>query len=92
VRLRQQGALIMNHTLPGPVVDQETAYLFVDLSNLWYGLRADAVRHGDPEWAVRIHAGNLRRILAAGRAVGEAILVANTASYLVGRFLWPGVF
>jgi hypothetical protein len=67
----------MNHTLPGPVVDQETAYLFVDLSNLWYGLRADAVRHGDPEWAVRIHAGNLRRILAAGRAVGEAILVAN---------------
>jgi len=29
------------------------------------------------EWAVRAHAGNLRRILAAGRTVGDSVLVAN---------------
>ena len=55
----------------------EVAYLFVDFSNLWYGLRAEAVRKGDPDMAIRIHAANLRRVLAAGRDVRDAVLVAN---------------
>ena len=55
----------------------EVAHLFVDFSNLWYGLRAEALRRGDPDLAVRIHAGNLRQVLSAGRTVGDAVLVAN---------------
>ncbi len=55
----------------------EVAYLFVDLSNLWYGLRTEAERRGDPDRAVRMNAENLYRVLAAGREVGEAVLVAN---------------
>jgi hypothetical protein len=57
----------------------EVVHLFVDLSNLWYALRAEAARRGDPDWAVRLHSANLRRVLAAGRPVGEAVLVANSA-------------
>ena len=56
---------------------EEVAYLFVDFSNLWYSIRAEAARRGDPDRAVRAHAANLRRVLAAGRAVGDAVLVAN---------------
>ena len=55
------------------------AHLFVDFSNLWYGVRSEATRRGDPDWAVRLHSDNLRRVLAAGRTVGEAVLVANKA-------------
>jgi hypothetical protein len=56
---------------------EEAAYLFVDLSNLWYAVRAEAGRRGDPDWAVRIHVANLRRVLAAGRKVAGSVLVAN---------------
>lgn len=56
---------------------EEVAHLFVDFSNIWYATRAEAARRGDPEWAVRVHAGNLRRILAGGRQVGDSVLVAN---------------
>ena len=38
----------------------DVAYLFVDFSNLWYAIRAEAARRGDPEWAVRLHAANGR--------------------------------
>jgi hypothetical protein len=55
----------------------EVAYLFVDLSNVWYGLRAEAERRGDSDRAVRMHAENLYRVLAAGREVAGAVLVAN---------------
>ena len=55
----------------------EVAYLFVDFSNIWHGIRAEAYRRGDPDLAVRIHAGNLRRVLTAGRDVRGAVLVAN---------------
>ncbi len=63
---------------PRPAAE-EVAYLFVDFSNLWYAIRAEAARRGDPDWAVRAHATNLRRVLAAGREVGDAVLVANRA-------------
>ena len=56
---------------------EEIAYLFVDFSNLWYSIRAEAARRGDPDRAVRAHAANLRRVLAAGREVGDAVIVAN---------------
>lgn len=55
----------------------EAVHLFVDLSNLFYGARAESERRGDPAWAVRLHAGNLHRVLAAGRRVANARLVAN---------------
>ena len=58
---------------------EEVVHLFVDFSNLWYGLKSEASRRGDPEWAVRFHAANLRHVLAAGRPVGTAVLVANSA-------------
>ncbi len=58
-------------------VTGEVAHLFVDFSNLWYATRAEAVRRGDPELAVRVHAANLGRILAGGRQVGDSVLVAN---------------
>jgi|BarGraNGADG00212_1021973.scaffolds.fasta_scaffold53558_2 hypothetical protein len=32
---------------------EEAAYLFVDFSNLWYAVRAEAARRSDPEWAVQ---------------------------------------
>jgi hypothetical protein len=57
--------------------NEEAAYLFVDFSNLWYAVRAEATRRGDSEWAVRIHADNLWRILAGGRRVAGSMLVAN---------------
>lgn len=56
---------------------EDVAHLFVDLSNLWYAIRAEAARRGDPEWAVRLHAANLRHILAGGRPVADSVLVAN---------------
>jgi hypothetical protein len=58
---------------------EDRAHLFVDFSNLWYAVRAEAARRGDPDRAIRLHAGHLCRILAAGRAVGDAVLVANRA-------------
>src|SRR5450759_2391418 len=70
----------------------EVAYLFVDLSNVWYGLRAEAERRGDSDRAVRMHAENLYRVLAAGREVGGAVLVANRTvpeavlRHFLGRF------
>jgi hypothetical protein len=56
---------------------EEVAHLFVDLSNVWYATRSEASRRGDPDWAVRIHADHLHRIMAAGRRVGDSVLVAN---------------
>ena len=57
----------------------EVAYLFVDFSNFSHGIRDEAARRGDPVWAVRAHAANLRRVLAGGRLVKDAVLVANRA-------------
>jgi hypothetical protein len=67
---------------------EEVAHLFVDFSNIWYATRAEASRRGDPEWAVRIHADNLHRILAGGRRVRDAVLVANReiAPSVLGHF------
>jgi hypothetical protein len=56
---------------------EDVAHLFVDFSNLWYAIRAEATRRGDPDWAVRLHAANLRHILAGGRPVADSVLVAN---------------
>jgi hypothetical protein len=56
---------------------EDVAYLFVDFSNLWYAIRAEAIRRGDPDRAIRLHAGNLRHILAGGRPVADSVLVAN---------------
>ena len=56
---------------------EEVAHLFVDFSNVWYATRSEASRRGDPDRAVRIHADHLYRILAAGRRVGDSVLVAN---------------
>ena len=67
----------MTQTAQPRTTSEEVAYLFVDFSNLWYSIRAEAVRRGDPDRAVRAHAANLRRVLAAGRGVGDAVLVAN---------------
>lgn len=55
----------------------DIAHLFVDFSNLWYAVRREANRRGDPDWAVRLHAGNLHRIMAGGRPVGDSVLVVN---------------
>lgn len=67
----------MAQALPVQPAAEEVAHLFVDFSNLWYATRAEATRRGDPDWAVRIHAANFRRILAGGRQVGHSVLVAN---------------
>ena len=67
----------MASTVQLPQAAGEVAHLYVDFSNLTYALRAEAIRRGDPDRTVRVHAGNLRRILAAGRRVGDAMLVAN---------------
>ena len=56
---------------------QDVAHVFVDFSNLWYAIRAEAIRRGDPAWAVRLHAANLRHVLAGGRPVVDSLLVAN---------------
>lgn len=56
---------------------EEAAHLYVDFSNLWYAIRAEAARRGDPEGTVRLHAANLRHILAGGRPVADSVLVAN---------------
>jgi hypothetical protein len=61
------------------VQNEGVAHLFVDFSNLWYALRAESARRGDPEWAARFHAANLRLALAAARPVGQAVMVANRA-------------
>jgi len=55
----------------------DVAHLFVDFSNLIYAVRAEAIRRGDPDRAVRVHAANLHHVLAGGRPVGDAVLVAN---------------
>ncbi len=65
--------------MTGSNATSEVVHLFVDFSNLWYALRAEAARRGDPGWAVRFHSGNLRRVLAAARPVGASVLVANRA-------------
>jgi hypothetical protein len=62
---------------PAPGATAEAAYLFVDFSNLWYAIRGEATHRGDADRAVRVHAANLRRVLAAGREVADAVLVAN---------------
>jgi hypothetical protein len=67
----------MTPALPVRPTAEEVAHLFVDFSNVWYATRSEASRRGDPEWAVRIHANHLHRILAAGRRVGDSVLVAN---------------
>jgi len=67
----------MTRVMDGHSTTEEAAYLFVDFSNLWYAVRAEAARRGDPEWAVRIHADNLWRVLAGGRQVAGSVLVAN---------------
>ena len=56
---------------------EEVAHLFVDFSNVWYATRSEASRRGESDWAVRIHAAHLHRIMAAGRRVGDSVLVAN---------------
>ena len=56
----------------------DDALLFVDFSNLWYAVRAEATRRGDAESAIRIHAGHLQRMMAAGRPIADSVLVANS--------------
>ena len=54
-------------------------HLFVDFSNLWYGARDEAVRRREPRHLLRISAEGLFRVMAAGRPVASATLVANAA-------------
>ncbi|MFN8619567.1 MAG: NYN domain-containing protein [Chloroflexota bacterium] len=56
---------------------EASAHVFVDLSNLWYGARAAAERIKEPVYAVRLMAEPLARVLAGGRPVGSAVIVAN---------------
>jgi hypothetical protein len=52
-------------------------HLFLDLSNITCGARDAAAREGDDSFRVRLHAQNLYRLMAAGRPVASATLVAN---------------
>lgn len=62
---------------PPPPPPRERAHIFVDLSNLWYGARAEAERRQEPLWAIRLMAAPLIQVLAGGRQVASAWIVAN---------------
>jgi hypothetical protein len=56
---------------------ERPVHLFLDFSNITCGARAAAVRAGDDPSRVRLHAESLFRLMAAGRPVASATLVAN---------------
>ncbi len=61
---------------PAPTVEP-VVHLFVDLSNVYLGAQASAVDFEEYGPAVRLSAENLHRVMAAGRPVASATLVAN---------------
>lgn len=69
----------MSFIQQAPDVSGDPVHLFVDWSNLWYAMREEARRRGDPELSVRVHIAHLRDVLAGGRDVETAVLVANRA-------------
>lgn len=50
---------------------------FVDLSNIWGGVREAAAAHGESSLPIRLSAANLARVLRAGRADFQLTTVAN---------------
>lgn len=58
-------------------VSEAPVYLFVDLSNLSWSAREEALARGEPAWALRLHAEHLFGVLAAGRRVDRAVLIAD---------------
>lgn len=52
-------------------------HLFVDHSNMWFSAREEAGRRGEPTLALRLHAERLWTLLAAGRRVETAVMVAS---------------
>lgn len=59
------------------VVTEPRVHLFLDLSNITCGARSAASQAGDDAGQVRLHAQNLHRLMAAGRPVASATLIAN---------------
>lgn len=62
---------------PSVAPAHELAHIFVDLSNLWYGARSEAERRGEDVLRVRLMAAPLIHVLAGGRRVASAWIVAN---------------
>lgn len=62
---------------PPPPPAHERAHIFVDLSNLWYGARAEGDRRDEDQYRVRLMAARLIQVLAGGRQVQSAWIVAN---------------
>ena len=58
--------------LPGPSVA-----VFVDLSNLFYGARSEAVAAGESPAAIRLESDQLARLLRADRHQDRGVVVAN---------------
>lgn len=54
-------------------------WIYLDLSNIFINARAWAAAQNDDPWAVRLHAGRLCDLLAAGRPVASATLVMNSS-------------
>jgi hypothetical protein len=57
--------------------DNDKVHLYVDGTNIFRCAQATAAYFGDPEMAMRLHAEHLRAVMAAGREVASATLVAN---------------
>jgi hypothetical protein len=55
----------------------EQVHLYVDLANIWSGVKDAAAQAGESTWGVRLSAENLRSVMAAGRDVLSTTLVAN---------------
>lgn len=60
------------------ITPEPPVHLFLDFSNITFGARTAAVRSGDEASRVRLHTENLYRLMAAGRPVASATMVANS--------------
>jgi hypothetical protein len=67
-------------------------HLYLDFSNVTCGARDVGARRGDEANRVRLHARNLYRLMAAGRPVASATLVANAGVSPAVLAHWRALF
>jgi hypothetical protein len=70
-------AMLVSHLSPAPAERKLAASIFLDLSNIWVGLRRQADLEDEWRSAVRLEATNLREVLRAGRPLSRGVVVAN---------------
>ena len=67
----------MGQAMTSPELKDPLAFAFLDLSNIWYGLRDAALNHHEEPRASRLYAANLAGLLRAGRGNFRMTSVAN---------------